>query len=145
MQCLLNNNGNNAITAIGNYCTLLAPATGVGALSAGSASSAGPDLAASASTGYQAPMLENVSYFIGAGTLAAGTATFQVLEMDATGPNGLGLWRPLVAPAPITLAATTNFNGTIAGPFLGIRLAISGSVAGSTYARLAASVRTGSL
>lgn len=144
MQCLINNNGNSNITATGNFCTLLAPATGIGALAAGNPSSIGPDLSASAATGYQAPMLENVSYFLSGGVGATGTVTFQSLEMDGTGPNGNGQWRPLVAPAAITLSAA-QFNGSIAGPFLGIRLNVSGSVAGATYARLAASVRTGSL
>jgi len=146
MQCLFNNNGNSALSATGNYCTLLSPAVGIGSLAAATGSSSiGADLAASTAAGYQISALENISYFVGCGAGATGTATFQSLEMDGTGPGGAGQWRALVTPAPITLAATTNFNGTIAGPFLGLRIALSGSVAGTTYARLAATVRTGSL
>jgi hypothetical protein len=146
MQCIFNNNGNSALAAAGNYCALIPPAMNIGPLVAGSANTLfGNDLNNARANGLDVVMLENVSYLLNPNALGSGTVTFQSLEMDGTGPAGVASWVNLATPAPITLTASTPANGSFAGPFLGIRLNLSGTIAGATYARLSASVRTGSL
>ena len=54
-----------------------------------------------------------------------------------------GVFRPLVTPAPITIANATAVNGVLNGPFLGLQIAVSGIVGnGILYAILKASVRS---
>jgi hypothetical protein len=84
-----------------------------------------------------AQMLEVVSYYIAGGSTGVGTVvTFQELGADGT-------WRAMVSPAPITIASSTNYNGSFNGPFHGVRLTVSGLVGnGASYAELKGTVRT---
>jgi len=80
--------------------------------------------------------IDLVTYYVAGSSNGVGTvATFQVQGSD-------GNWRSLVSPAPITLANSTNYNGVINGPILGIRINITGVVgAGASYAELIATTR----
>jgi len=84
----------------------------------------------------EAPMFDLVAYRIEAGSSGVGTvATFQELKADGT-------WGNLVAPAPITLANSTNYQNIINGPLHGLRITVSGVVGnGISYAELRGSVR----
>src|SRR5690348_13737731 len=82
-------------------------------------------------------MVDLASYYFSAGTTGVGTVlTFQELGADGT-------WRALVAPAPITLANSTNYNGVVNGPFHGLRVNVSNPVGnGVSYAELKGSIRS---
>jgi hypothetical protein len=142
VQCLYNNNANNPISASGNYCSLVAPIGNIGDLLLGGVGTRfGADLVNGLGQGLELPMIDLVSYLLAPNASGGGTVTFQALEMDMTGPGGAISWRALASPIPLSLAPSTNLNGIINGPFLGIRMNFSG-VAGACYARLSGSVRS---
>jgi 2-keto-3-deoxy-6-phosphogluconate aldolase len=89
-----------------------------------------------------AQVFELISYYITAGSSGAGTVlTFQELLLSSTA--GALAWSPLVSPAAITAANSTNYNASINGPFHGLRIMVSGVVGnGISYARLTGTVRT---
>lgn len=115
------NNSAVAISANGNYCAIVAPT---------------PQPINQSATQTGCEVFDYVGYYLGVGAgVSAGTAAFQVLGLD-------GVWRPLAVPAAITLVASTNFNGTIQGPFHGVRITIAALAGGNvTYAELTGSVR----
>ncbi len=119
---VFNNNGAAALAANANFCAITAPMPQAVNQSAGQNS---------------AQMIEVVSYFVAGGSTGVGTVvTFQELGAD-------GVWRAMVSPAPITIANSTNNNGSFNGPFHGVRLAVSGLVGnGASYAELKGSIRT---
>jgi hypothetical protein len=124
---IFNNQGSTgngtAITANGNFLTILSdkPSVRVPAPPAGQNSGSMIDLA---------------TYYIAAGTgISAGTVTFQELGADGT-------FRNLASPAAITLAASTNYNGVLNGPFHGLQIVVAALAGGNiTYAELKGTVR----
>jgi hypothetical protein len=124
---VFNNNNAQSLAANANFCAITAPM---------------PAAAQQGGAQSSAQMLEVVSYYIAGGSTGVGTIiTFQELGGDGT-------WRAMVGtagtgPGVITLANSTNYNGSFNGPFHGIRLAMSGLVGnGASYAELKGTVRT---
>lgn len=105
-------NGGQAITVSGNYCPIVAPITQP--VNQGQGQNQGPEI-------------NMVTYCIVPAATTTGTINFQELMPDRA------TWVTLVSPATITLSGTANpvSNGSIQGPFLGIRIAVA-SLAVST-------------
>jgi hypothetical protein len=117
----------SAQTSLGNgtYCTLIAP------VPFGSLASPFPA---------QCQVFDLASYNIQLNSgVSAGTATFQELFTDGS------TWLPLASPAPVSLvfATTASYNGILNGPFLGLRVVVTG-LTGGTIAQvmLKASIRS---
>jgi hypothetical protein len=111
---IVNNNNGVAISANGTYCTSTVP---------GWINLAGL---------VQQPQFGAASYYIGAGSTGAGTVvTFQAQNNDSS-------WSNLSSPAPITLANSTVYNGSITGPVGSIQIVVSSLVGnGINYCQLA--------
>jgi hypothetical protein len=119
---VFNNNNAQPLAANGNYCAITAPM---------------PAAAQQGGAQSSAQMIDDAAYYIAGGSTGVGTIlTFQELGGDGT-------WRAMVAPAPITVANSTNYNSSIDGPFHGLRIVLSGLVGnGASYAELKGTVRT---
>ena len=79
---------------------------------------------------YYTQMYDLATYQILTGSgVSGGTATFQELYADGV------TWVNLASPAPITLAATTAYNGVLNGPFLALRIVIA-SISGGTISQM---------
>lgn len=77
-------------------------------------------------------------YNVQAGTgVTAATVTFQELFAD------LATWVNLASPAPLSLTAAGASNGILNGPFLGLRMVVTGITGGTlSQVMLKASVRS---
>jgi hypothetical protein len=107
MPIITNNNGGAAISANGTYCPIQVP--GYLPPNPGSGGE------------YQA-QFGSASYAFTAGTTGVGTVvTFQTQGAD-------GVYRPLASPAPITVANSQVYNGTIPAPIGALQLVVSSLV-----------------
>jgi hypothetical protein len=111
------NNGGAVLAANGNFCAI---------------SVFQPTVTQQGTGDFSSPLLKDITYTIVNGT-ATGTLTFQELGGDGT-------WRAMATPAPVTLSAIT-INGTIAGAYHGIRVALTAlAVSTVTYVEIRGTV-----
>lgn len=111
------NNGGAVLSANGNFCAI---------------SVFQPTVTQQGVTQFSCALIKDVTYTVVNAT-ATGTLTFQELGGDNT-------WRAMATPAPITLSAITT-NGTIAGAFHGIRVALTSlAVSTVTYVEIRGNV-----
>lgn len=117
-----NNNGAQPLVTATNFCAIVVAVTQPVNQGSGQNSS---------------PLIDLASYLIVGGSTGVGT----VLTFQELGPDGV--WRALVAPAPVTIVNSTTVNGAIAGQFHGLRLVLSNPVGnGASYAELKGTVRS---